>query len=283
MDAGATVSCNAWMIGGLPFLSGGWDQAPGRLGDDYEAVALIGSAEAWKVLAALRGSEGPIEVDVETREVRVDTREFPQPAAAFREGAARVLLREGRVPLHGALVVPDVSESGLLILGESGLGKSSLAWLALSMGWRIVSDDYVALGAGKGQEIRAMALRKAMRVPAHLLGANSRALGRRMTSDLGMLKIRLDPNRFRVGAFLREASINRIAFLERADARNVRPLSPADTLERLMALCAPAMAEASSPEVFQLLARLAHSASATAAGLTRACLTDPHVIQDLAA
>lgn len=273
----------AWLIGGVPFFSTGWDQAPGRIGDDYEAVPVTSGVEAWTVSAGSAGAEGSIDLDARRRSVYVDSRIFPQPAAAFREGAARALLHLGRTPLHAALVVAPASSAGVLIVGASGSGKSSLTWLALSLGWRVVSDDYVALRAEPSQSTTALAVRKGWRVPAHLVGREAREHGRRMISDTGLRKVRLDPDRLSEGVFLREAEIGRIAFVERATTPSLATISPADTLGRLLPLCTPSLIHATPGHIFRVLADLARASPARVAGLTSACLGDPRVLQELAA
>ena len=61
---------------------------------------------------------------------------------------ARLLLVQDRFLLHGAAVRRDAP--ALLVVGESGAGKSSLAYAAHLAGWRVLADDMVAVAAGDG-------------------------------------------------------------------------------------------------------------------------------------
>ena len=56
---------------------------------------------------------------------------------------ARLLLAQDRFLLHGAAVRHD--EHALLVVGESGTGKSSLTYAAHLSGWRVLGDDMVAV------------------------------------------------------------------------------------------------------------------------------------------
>ena len=58
---------------------------------------------------------------------------------------ARLLLAQDRFLLHGAAVRRD--ERALLVVGESGAGKSSLAYAAHLAGWQVLGDDMVAVEA----------------------------------------------------------------------------------------------------------------------------------------
>jgi hypothetical protein len=58
---------------------------------------------------------------------------------------ARLLLAQDRFLLHGAAVRRD--ERALLVVGESGAGKSSLAYAAHLAGWQVLGDDMVSVDA----------------------------------------------------------------------------------------------------------------------------------------
>src|SRR5213079_2185060 len=132
-------------------------------------------------------------------------------------------------------------------------------------GWRVVSDDYVALCRTPEGTMSGTTFRKALRVPWHLV---ERAAGRRMMTTQGLVKNGLDPDVLRPGSFLRSAAIGRIAFLEKGSTRSIVGVSPAETLERLLATCAPALSLGKIQAPFGALADLARRAEARVATLT---------------
>jgi hypothetical protein len=67
---------------------------------------------------------------------------------------ARLLLAQDRFLLHGAAVRRD--ERALLVVGESGAGKSSLAYAAHLAGWQVLGDDMVAVEAAGGLHVRGI-------------------------------------------------------------------------------------------------------------------------------
>ena len=251
------------------------------MGDDYETVACDAASVAWSI----RFGEGacilPIEVDPRIHQVTVSTEAFARPTDAVQEGISRVLLEGGLLPLHAALVTPRADLPGLLLVGESSRGKSSLAWLAVSNGWRVVSDDHLVLRSCESAGPTGATFRKRLRIAAHLVDATTESLGHRIQTQAGLRKVRLDPDAARPGSFLRAARIGRIAFLERASARCFLPLSRTEALERLMSVCSPALTQASTRAPFQLLADLVRCADAKVARLTQACLSDPRVLEEL--
>ena len=63
-------------------------------------------------------------------------------AYAFRDVVTLLLPRTGWMPLHAACVVPaDMPQEGVLLVGASGTGKSTLTLGMLMQGARCVSDD----------------------------------------------------------------------------------------------------------------------------------------------
>lgn len=57
-----------------------------------------------------------------------------------------LLLLRGLLPLHGSAV--DVGGEAHVFVGHSGAGKSTLAAALVGMGYRLLSDDVVAVGTG---------------------------------------------------------------------------------------------------------------------------------------
>lgn len=92
------------------------------------------------------------------------------PAAGYRRWVtvrnsmlfvlARLLLAQDRFLLHGAAVRRD--EGALLVVGESGAGKSSLAYAAHLAGWHVLGDDMVAIGTN----LRVQGIPRVPTIPA---------------------------------------------------------------------------------------------------------------------
>lgn len=251
------------------------------LGGDYENTPLDQTLEYWVV--KLVQDEERVRIDTFPQSLEVPVDSTAPLADAVNAAILRILLHTGRPPVHGACIAPESSRPGVLLLGDSGLGKSSLTWLAVSLGWKAVSDDLVALRGTDGGETMGLTIRKRFRVMAHLVDAGTRSLGRRMRSLEGLEKVRLDPELVRPGSFLREARIGRLVFLERGASRSVLPVSRTETLERLLATRVGAMSAAQAGKSFEVLADLARHADAKVARLTGACLSDPGVLEELAA
>ncbi|WP_420456082.1 hypothetical protein [Rubrivirga sp.] len=75
-----------------------------------------------------------------------------------------VLLRDrGLFALHAAALTSDAG--GLLVVGPSDVGKSTLSYNLVRAGWRFVSDDSVALGRSE-RGVEARSLRRAFGLDA---------------------------------------------------------------------------------------------------------------------
>ena len=136
----------ACLIGGVPFLLLWDDQEIGRaLAAEYHQMKTSQDQGTWSIRPEASGTGDAIELDYQKCVATVRPDSSLRPAEAVKEVACRVLLNAGRLPIHGALVTRDGGLSGTLLLGDSGHGKSSLVWLALSAKWRCVSDDLVAV------------------------------------------------------------------------------------------------------------------------------------------
>jgi len=254
----------------------------GALSDDYDVVELSAQEALWSVVVAAEGSEPQRDVDARRREVVVRPGPGLRASEALRQAVSEVMLIESRLPIHAALVAHPAGRGGLLILGDSGRGKSSLVWLALSMGWRVVSDDMLALHAGEGNETVGATIRKRLRIPAHILDERTQRLGRKMRNHVGLDKTRIQPDAVFPGSFVHEAPIGRIAFLERGACRSVARVSKTEALERLIDVCSLGLAHSPSRAPFQVLSDLARRADAKVARLTKECLSDPRVLEELA-
>ncbi len=91
-------------------------------------------------------STGPIDDRVLRQEVVVPA----DPAPSERGLLLTLALVRGFgaldfVPLHAAGLVPPAGRSGLLIIGPTGAGKTTLASALLRVGWKIASDDLLML------------------------------------------------------------------------------------------------------------------------------------------
>lgn len=72
--------------------------------------------------------------------VRMNEPKWPSlESECFELDMAHALLRQGAIIMHGAAI----SHLGrnILILGESHAGKSTLSFLGMNAGWKVVSDD----------------------------------------------------------------------------------------------------------------------------------------------
>jgi hypothetical protein len=98
--------------------------------------------------------------------------------------------------LHAAGVVEPRTNTGLVVVGNSNSGKSSLTVRLANAGWRYLSDDMLVLGEEASGKVEAWALRRVFSVSSESL-ANCRlseleaALGAPVNSDPS--KRRLDP------------------------------------------------------------------------------------------
>ena len=103
------------------------------------------------------------------------------------------LRRGGLYVLHAAGVIEPETNKGLVVVGNSNSGKSSLTIRLASAGWRYLSDDMLVLAEADG-EVEAWALRRVFSISAESL-ANCRsgeleaALGAPVNSDPSKRKL----------------------------------------------------------------------------------------------
>jgi hypothetical protein len=80
---------------------------------------------------------------------------------------ASLLAPHGRFLLHGGAIQRD--GEAVIVLGDSGLGKSTLIFGALKAGWNVLSDDLVVVRAdGPGPMVSGIP--KSLAVPQEILG-----------------------------------------------------------------------------------------------------------------
>ncbi len=77
-------------------------------------------------------------------------------------GLFALLRARGLFPLHAAALAKGSAEddAGVLLVGPSDSGKSTLAYSLVRRGWRHVSDDSVLLRAEGGARVEALAFRR---------------------------------------------------------------------------------------------------------------------------
>lgn len=222
-------------------------------------------------------------LDVRARRIRFPAC-FPMRQAApfLHEAMLAVLRLHGRVPLHAAAVTLRRSSDALLLVGASGHGKSSLAWNALARGGRVVSDDLVGLYQGVRGRLALCPLRRTVAVVEDILAEGPRPNGV-WENQVGLRKLRFDPLALRADARVDPARPRRLAFLERGEKRLVNKLAPREAFERLLAHT-PLLGEGAAFRLnLELLRRLAEETEAVAATLSRACLADEAILDELAA
>lgn len=98
----------------------------------------------------------------------------------FEPALTHVLARTGRFMVHSGAVARD--GVALLLIGDSGQGKSTLCWAAAENGWSLLSDDHTIVRAtDDGYEL--IGLPKPLAVPEEVLtepiGALVERFGRR--------------------------------------------------------------------------------------------------------
>lgn len=86
---------------------------------------------------------------------------------ALAAAATQQWLRNGFLPLHAALF--DFEDCGLLVLGDSTSGKSTLTLAARSVGARVVSDDFIRVKLDSNGQLVGMRIRAFLR-ERHLSG-----------------------------------------------------------------------------------------------------------------
>lgn len=147
-------------------------------------VTIIDGVEVWRPQPDqlwLRSSAGlAAHVSPDTIMVGGDA---PALVRAFRfmgfVALTHLLAQQGQQVLHAGAVVVD--GQAILILGDTGTGKSTLVFSALQLGWLALSDDMVAVHRDDGL-VRAVGLPRPISVPDDVFGAEMPD-GRRLPGD----------------------------------------------------------------------------------------------------
>lgn len=151
------------------------------------------------------------------------------------------LRRGGLYVLHAAGVVEPKSGAGLVVVGNSNSGKSSLTIRLAHAGWRYLSDDMLVLDEADGA-IEAWALRRIFSVSArslancHLSGLEA-ALGAPANSDPS--KRKLEPGIAFPGSFVESCRPRVLLFptLTGKAASRVEKISSGEAMARLIRQC----------------------------------------------
>jgi hypothetical protein len=85
----------------------------------------------------------------------------------FEPALTHVLARTGRFMLHSGSVARD--GQALLLIGDSGQGKSTLCWAAAQHGWSLLSDDHTIVRPAATGGYELIGLPKPLAVPEEVL------------------------------------------------------------------------------------------------------------------
>jgi hypothetical protein len=144
---------------------------PGRPADEHQA-----DVELWHDDDALSVACGPtVGARVQSDQASLGGYS-PNLSQLFNHVApfmlASLLGPHGRFLLHGGAIQRD--GEAVLVLGDSGVGKSTLIFGALDAGWNVLSDDLVVIHSqASGPEVTGIP--KSLAVPHEVLGDNWRA------------------------------------------------------------------------------------------------------------
>ena len=187
---------------------------------------------------ALVGRSGVVWISPGRRIARVAISPDCDDRLAFGEliGAAltHAMALVGCLPLHG--MAAEINGIGVLALGDSMAGKSTLALAILHAGGRIVSDDFLLVRSVAGR-IVVSALRRDLYIREgsfRLIPADLRELFSSVGAGLGRIRLVQD---LAPHSFVDGVSPNVVWFLdggERSSKLHVAKLSQAETLSSLL-------------------------------------------------
>jgi hypothetical protein len=145
------------------------------------------------------------------------------------------LRRHGLFDLHGAgLLAPD-SESGVLIIGPSGGGKSTLATQLVATGWSYLSDDELLLTL-EDDKVIARGFRSFFALSAEAIAATGVAIDSGVAKEM---KARFEPGDV-FGQSRSDTAIPRALFFTSVSSKvetQVAELSRTETMTRLLRAC----------------------------------------------
>jgi len=161
--------------------------------------------------------------------------------------ATQAALRQcGLYELHAAAVVPPAHDggarsAGILIIGESGIGKTTLAMRLSAAGWSNVADDLVLIRDGPPAS-EAFAFRRVFAASEKTLEACPPPGLEEATREPNAFepsKRRLDPEVLFPGRFAASCIPRVLMFpvMTGRERTEIRPMAAADALTRLLKMC----------------------------------------------
>jgi len=158
----------------------------------------------------------------------------------FGFAISHAFARQGGAIMHGAAF--ELDRQGVLVLGLSHGGKSTLSALALRVGARVVSDDTLLASRDQEGHMRVEALRENLylREPTQTLLPDALQAGLRPASFRGEHRWVLD--RSSAASFTRSVRPSTVLCTtidRRLKATQVRPMAKADVLTELMRASSP--------------------------------------------
>jgi hypothetical protein len=199
------------------------------------------------------------------------------------------LRRCGLLQLHSAGIVEPATRSGVLIVGDSNSGKSSLTVRLARAGWSYLSDDMLLLHES-GQTVLARALRRVFSVSAgSIAGCDlprlEDALGSPVNSDPS--KRSLDPSVVFPGRFNESCEPAVVIFpdIAREGHTRIESLKRSDALLRFLKVSPWACFDADGKSYLRLVERLVRQTRAFAVHAGRDLLEDvtlaPRLVAEL--
>ncbi|MBX7185199.1 MAG: hypothetical protein K1Y01_08665 [Vicinamibacteria bacterium] len=274
----------------------GGDRIPGKLAgldfpEEYGAPDVEWRLRLGRATPVAARPRGPslggdgFEVTFEGRSV-VASYSTDQPTAAPLAVQCAIfgaLRREGRADLHAAAIVPPGSSNAIVLVGESGHGKSTVTLRAIAAGWGFLSDDLIAVFADSAGDLSLAPLRRTLRVAEGAIDLLPGSAGSSEWSKESPRKLIVDPEACGMGPRHARARPGRLIFLTRAAEKTIAPLSSAEAFRRLM-LHSPHIAfDPGARAAIDALKRLADAVEARSAALPLDSLHDAQTLEDFLA
>ena len=158
-------------------------------------------------------------------------------AQVLSQAFCAAMRRCGLFLLHGAGVLPPGQDNGLLIVGPSGTGKSTLTFQLTANGWGYLSDDSIFLKE-TATGIRAQGLRKDFAFKQDTIAAVQLEIDEAPTGGLNFKK-RVPPEDLFPECLIETAGVTSIVFPELIDSdySRLERLDPLEVMTRLLKFC----------------------------------------------
>jgi hypothetical protein len=155
--------------------------------------------------------------------------------------AIQAVLRRGELfDLHAAALACSETNIGVLIVGPSGSGKSSLSVRLAGSGWKYLSDDIV-IAYADGPQVFVSGLRRPMTVTPSSISSALPGMPSGMFEPLpeDPDKVRVDPSECFPGLYADRTAPSLIMFSHVTDSprTSVRQLTQTESMTRLLKLC----------------------------------------------